>query len=76
MNALDLADELEAAPYYTFFEGEAAIMLRQQHAEIESLKAEKIESVMEVYCTCYRLGYSPTNNFTKVKTNEDKNKIT
>ena len=38
MNALELADELEAAPYYTFFEGEAAAMLRQQHAEIETLK--------------------------------------
>jgi len=72
MNALELADELEAAPYYTFFEGEAAIMLRQQHAEIEALKAEATKLVMSKHCTCYKLGYSPLNDYRKVEQNENK----
>jgi hypothetical protein len=93
MNALELADELEAAPYYTFFEGEAAAMLRQQHAEIETLKlhgyrtqyellriefiqqqteiealkAEATKLVMAEHCTCYKLGYSPLNDYAAVK---------
>jgi hypothetical protein len=72
MNALELADELEAAPYYTFFEGEAATILRQQHAEIEALKAEAIKLVMSEHCTCYKLGYSPLNNYRKIEQNENK----
>jgi len=40
MNANELADALESAPYYTSYEGEAATMLRQQQAEIEALKKE------------------------------------
>ena len=98
MNALELADELEAAPYYTFFEGEAAAMLRQQHAEIETLKfhgyrtqyellriefiqqldeiealkAEATKFVMAEHCTCYKLGYSPLNDYRKVEQNENK----
>jgi len=65
MNALELADELEAAPYYTFFEGEAAAMLRQQHVEIEALKAEATK--LAEHCTCYKLGYSPLNGYSAVK---------
>ena len=40
MNANELADALESAPYYTSYEGEAATMLRQQQAEIKDLKQQ------------------------------------
>ena len=54
----------------------SATMLRQQKAEIEALKqnigqlvkpALKIEEVMSENCTCYKLGYSPLNNYASVK---------
>ena len=34
----------------------------------------KIEEVMSENCTCYKLSYSPLNNFTKVN-NENNNKV-
>jgi hypothetical protein len=42
-------------------------MLRQQQAEIEALKAEATKSVMAEHCTCYKLGYSPLNDYALVK---------
>jgi hypothetical protein len=59
---------------------EGAKMLRQQQAEIEALKLQlhttltnrniekpAVEDVMEKYCTCYKLGYSPLNDYASVK---------
>jgi len=76
MNANELADELEefsgdgAFKYYL----EIAAVLRQQQAEIEALKAQATMDVMSEHCTCYKLGYSPLNNFTKVN-NENNNNV-
>jgi hypothetical protein len=48
----------------------------QQQAEIEALKQNigqiakpdlKIEEVMSEHCTCYKLGYSPFNDYAAVK---------
>jgi hypothetical protein len=69
MNANELAVYLEditdweESPYR-----QAATMLRQQHAEIEALKAEAIKTVMAEHCTCYKLGYNPLNDYRKVET--------
>ena len=69
MNAYELADIVdkwayrESAEYLT----DAATMLRQQQVEIEALKAEATNTVMAEHCTCYKLGYSQLNDYTKVK---------
>ena len=74
MNANELADELDK--YKGIATRDAATMLRQQHAEIEALKQNagqlvkptlKIEEVMSENCTCYKLGYSPLNDYAAVK---------
>jgi len=65
MNALELADELDK--YKGIATRDAATMLRQQHAEIEELKAEATKLVMAEYCTCYKLGYSPLNDYATIK---------
>ena len=44
MNANELADELEKRHLLGGYASEAATMLRQQQAEIEALKAEKIRA--------------------------------
>jgi hypothetical protein len=75
MNANELADEVEmwgedllalnmrgGIPVI-----EGAKMLRQQQAEIEALKAEATKLVMAEHCTCYKLGYSPLNDYAAVK---------
>ena len=59
---------------------EFADFVRQQQAEIEALKLQlhttltnrniekpAVEDVMEKYCTCYKLGYSPLNDYASVK---------
>jgi hypothetical protein len=59
---------------------EAQDMLRQQQAEIEALKLQlhttltnrnlekpSVDEFMEKYCTCYKLGYSPLNDYASVK---------
>ena len=59
---------------------EHADMLRQQQAEIEALKLQlhttltnrnlekpAVEDVMAEHCTCYKLGYSPLNDYALVK---------
>ena len=46
---------------------DAATMLRQQQAEIEALKAKATNTVMAEHCTCYKLGYSPINDYALVK---------
>jgi hypothetical protein len=69
MNANELADELEhylKGEEYDRLVWEIPDMLRQQQAEIEALKAETINTIMAEHCTCYKLGYSQLNNFTKV----------
>lgn len=48
MNAYELADELEKAPYYTSYEPEAAEMLRQQAKRIEELE-ENLASLKHRY---------------------------
>jgi len=78
MNAYELADELDK--YKGIATRDAATMLRQQQAEIEALKLQlhttltnrniekpAVEDVMEKYCTCYKLGYSPLNDYASVK---------
>jgi hypothetical protein len=78
MNAYELADELDK--YKGIATRDAATMLRQQQAEIEALKLQlhttltnrniekpAVEDIMEKYCTCYKLGYSPLNNYASVK---------
>ena len=76
MNANELADFIKDISEYTEFEGrtfcqesfkEAQNMLRQQHAEIEALKAETTKSVMSEHCICYKLGYSQLNDYATVK---------
>jgi hypothetical protein len=74
MNALELADELEGFGYLNSDDGlhfcpfQAQVdMLRQQQAEIEALKAEATKLVMAEHCTCYKLGYSPLNDYASVK---------
>lgn len=49
MNANELADALEEAPYYTSFEGEAAVMLRHQANQIEALKTQLAYLESKVY---------------------------
>ena len=74
MNANELADGLDilvSKGGSNFYNG-CATMLRQQHAEIEALKAEAIKLVMSEHCTCYKLGYSPLNNYRKIEQNENK----
>lgn len=103
MNANELADWITKT-YVVMKQGkeyEIATMLRQQHAEIEALKAqvlawenaevpvevmadiivelenrgflektEKTQTTMEVmaeHCTCYKLGYSPMNDYALIK---------
>ena len=59
---------------------EAQDMLLQQQAEIEALKLQlhttltnrnlekpAVEDVMAEHCTCYKLGYSPLNDYALVK---------
>ena len=79
MNALELADKLEQkaltadAMEYGFevdFE-EAATMLRQQQAEIESLKAGKIRA----YDNGVEDGRKPDTNLVKELTREDRLKL-
>jgi len=78
MNAYELADELDK--YKVIATRDADTMLRQQQAEIEALKLQlhttltnrniekpAVEDIMEKYCTCYKLGYSPLNNYASVK---------
>ena len=69
MNANELADWITKT-YVVMKQGkeyEIATMLRQQHAEIEALKAEATNTVMAEHCTCYKLGYSPLNDYALVK---------
>ena len=55
-------------------------LIDQQQAQIEALKLQlhttltnrniekpAVEDVMEKYCTCYKLGYSPLNDYASVK---------
>ena len=55
-------------------------MLRQQQIEIEALKLQlhttltnrnlekaATEEIMSEHCTCYKLGYSPLNDYAAVK---------
>ena len=79
MNANELADELDKylkGEEYDRLVWEAPTMLRQQQEEIEALKQNagqlvkptlKIEEVMSENCTCYKLGYSPLNDYASVK---------
>ena len=82
MNANELADYIECHKYNSNYKyiKEAITMLRQQQAEIEALKLQlhttltnrniekpAVEDVMEKYCTCYKLGYSPLNDYASVK---------
>jgi len=76
VNANELADFIKDISEYREFEGrhycqqcfkEAQDMLRQQQAEIEALKAEATKLVMAEHCTCYKLGYSPLNDYALVK---------
>jgi hypothetical protein len=79
MNAYELADKLEADYWDSRTNKimlESATMLRQQQAEIEALKQSKSEGnnkvktvaeIMSENCTCYKLGYSPLNDYAKVK---------
>ena len=59
---------------------EFADFVRQQQAEIEALKLQlhttltnrnlkkpAVEDVMAEHCNCYRLGYSPLNDYESVK---------
>ena len=39
----------------------------QQQIEIETLKAEATKLVMAEHCTCYKLGYSPLNDYAAIK---------
>jgi hypothetical protein len=78
MNANEMADlmiQFDSGRIYEHAE-EIAAMLRQQQAEIETLKQNagqlvkptlKIEEVMSENCTCYKLGYSPLNDYAAVK---------
>ena len=82
MNAYELADWItkEYAVMKHGKEYEIACMLRNQQAEIEALKLQlhttltnrnlekpAVEDIMEKYCTCYKLGYSPLNDYALVK---------
>lgn len=74
MNANELAGDLEgwcdtplSIKHKDNVFKEHADMLRQQHAEIEALKAEATNTVMAEHCTCYKLGYSPLNDYASVK---------
>ena len=62
------------------FMEQVVAMLRQQQAEIEALKLQlhttltnrnlekpAVEDVMAEHCTCYKLGYSPLNDYALVK---------
>ena len=78
MNANEMADLMilfDSGRIYEHAE-EIATMLRQQQAEIEALKQSKsdgnnkvktVAEVMSEHCTCYKLGYSPLNNYASVK---------
>jgi len=80
MNANELADKLEQGHWEGGTREQAATMLRQQQTAIEALKLQlhttltnrniekpAVEDVMEKYCTCYKLGYSPLNDYASVK---------
>jgi len=85
MNANKLADDLDNANGFQYIAqlglaSQAATMLRQQQAEIESLKLQlhttltnrnlekpAVEDVMAEHCTCYKLGYSLLNDYALVK---------
>jgi len=85
MNANKLADDLDNANGFQYIAqlglaSQAATMLRQQEAEIESLKLQlhttltnrnlekpAVEDVMAKNCTCYKLGYSLLNDYALVK---------
>ena len=71
MNANELADELDKSrqePFTSeYLVGQAATMLRQQQAEIEKLKAEKIRA----YDNGYEDGRKPNTHPTKTLTDEE-----
>ena len=83
MNALELAEKLLdclGSEERWEIRSKSASMLRQQQAEIEALKLQlhttltnrnlekpAIEEIMAEHCTCYKLGYSPLNDYALVK---------
>ena len=85
MHANKLADDLDNANGFQYIAqlglaSQAATILRQQEAEIESLKLQlhttlsnrnlekpAVEDVMAEHCTCYKLGYSLLNDYALVK---------
>ena len=46
---------------------DALQVIETLQAEIEALKAEATKLVMAEHCTCYKLGYSPLNDYASVK---------
>lgn len=71
MNGLQLAEELHDW-YWKNQEfigpvSKAIDMLRHQHFELETLKIRATKTVMAEHCTCYKLGYSPLNDYASVK---------